>query len=63
MTRRKDRRCETAPVDSVAALRAAEEKRRRRFANAITRAAFGRHYWDDDLDKEFRDVLQKKKRK
>ncbi len=39
------------------------EARRRRFANALARAEFGRHYWDDRLEDELRSVLRKKKRK
>jgi hypothetical protein len=36
------------------ARRESPEERRRRFAKAITRAEFGRFYWDDALEREAR---------
>lgn len=40
------------------------EERRRRFAQALTRDAFGRHYWDEGKAKELRRaVARDRKRK
>jgi hypothetical protein len=33
------------------------EERRRRFAAAITKAEFGRFYWDDELERRLRGAL------
>ena len=41
----------------------AEEARRRRFAKALARAQFGRHYWDDRLETELRNAMKQKGRK
>ena len=40
-----------------------DEARRARFARAIARSEFGRHYWDDGLQAQLRDALHHKKKK
>ena len=40
-----------------------DEVRRARFARAIARSEFGRHYWDDGLQAQLRDALDHKKKK
>lgn len=35
------------------------EERRRRFAAAITKAEFGRFYWNDDLERRLREALER----
>ena len=37
------------------------EKERRRFAKALARDAFGRHYWDDTMAKEVRRAARKRR--
>jgi hypothetical protein len=37
--------------------RGSREERRRRFAAAITRAEFGRFYWDDELERRLQRAL------
>jgi hypothetical protein len=40
-----------------------EAKRRERFARALARSAFGRHYWDDRMQSELRDQMRKSKQR
>jgi hypothetical protein len=37
--------------------RQSPEERKRRFAAAITKAEFGRFYWDDELERRLRSAL------
>jgi hypothetical protein len=38
-----------------------EGRQRRRFAKSLTRAVFGRYYWDDEMEEEKRRALLKRK--
>jgi hypothetical protein len=38
----------------------AERLRRRKYAEAIARAEFGRHYWNERLDKDLREALDRR---
>lgn len=40
-----------------------EDRQRQRFARAITRSVFGRHYWDDALEAEKQRASRKRKAK
>ena len=50
---RRDARCEVVEETP-------EQARRRRFAEALARHAFGRHYWTDDQGEEVRRSLDAK---
>lgn len=38
-------------------------KRRERFARALTRSVFGRHYWDDGSEAELQRAMRRPKQK
>ncbi len=38
----------------------AEWLRRRKYAEGIARAEFGRHYWNERLDQELREALERR---
>jgi len=39
------------------------ESERRRFAKAIARSEFGRHYWDDKFETELREARTRRRKK
>ena len=57
----KDRGERGRPSDTAG--RDSDRARRERFARAITRAMFGRHYWDEGRQAELKADTRKKPRK
>lgn len=45
------------------AARSHEAKRKDRFVRSLVRSAFGRHYWDADLEQELRTQLANSKQR
>lgn len=44
-------------------VRSREAKRRERFARALARSAFGRHYWDERMETELRDQMRQSRQR
>ena len=51
---RQDENPETEPSNDP---RQSEAERKRRFANALARAEFGRFYWNDELERRLQGAL------